>query len=201
MDSARTSPTLLGRLRQMPADQAAWGEFVERYGPKIYEWCRHWRLQEADGRDVTQTVLLKLAEKMRTFAYDPSRRFRGWLKTITRHALHDFVESRNQAGARAGSGGTQVLEALHSLEAREDLVKRLDEEFDRELLDEAMSRVRLRVEPRTWDAFQLLSLEGWSGAQAAEKLQMKVATVFVAKSKVLRMLQAEMQTLDKPQPR
>ena len=42
MDSAPeapTSTTLLGRLRHAPADQAAWSEFVDRYGPKIYRWC------------------------------------------------------------------------------------------------------------------------------------------------------------------
>jgi hypothetical protein len=37
---SRTSITLLGRLRQAPAEQAAWSEFVERYGRKIYGWCR-----------------------------------------------------------------------------------------------------------------------------------------------------------------
>src|SRR5262245_27156971 len=66
----RTSVTLLARLRQIPADQAAWAEFTERYGRKIYAWCRRWNLQEADAEDVTQIVLLKLAEKMQRFEYD-----------------------------------------------------------------------------------------------------------------------------------
>ena len=65
-----TSPTLLARLRS-PSDQAAWDQFVERYSPRIYGWCRRWNLQEADAQDVTQDVLLRLADKMRTFAYDP----------------------------------------------------------------------------------------------------------------------------------
>jgi len=47
--------------------------FVEHYGSKIYEWCRRWNLQEADAQDVTQNVLLKLAEKMRDFEYEPVR--------------------------------------------------------------------------------------------------------------------------------
>src|SRR5262249_59472623 len=68
-----TSATLLGRLRCSPADQEAWKEFVLRYGPKIYRWCRQWNLQEADAQDVAQTVLLKLAGKMPAFDYDPSR--------------------------------------------------------------------------------------------------------------------------------
>ena len=44
---SRTSVTLLGRLHHYPTDQAAWSDFVARYGPKILQWCRRWRLQEA----------------------------------------------------------------------------------------------------------------------------------------------------------
>jgi RNA polymerase sigma factor (sigma-70 family) len=122
--SLPTSPTLLGRLGCVPADQGAWGEFAERYGRKIYGWCRHWQLQEADAEDVTQQVLLKLAHKMQTFTYDPAKSFRAWLKTVTHHAWRDFVEGHKRPGA--GSGDTCVLEQLHSLQARDTLVQELD---------------------------------------------------------------------------
>jgi RNA polymerase sigma factor (sigma-70 family) len=189
-----TSPTLLGRLGRVPADEAAWGEFAERYGRKIYGWCRHWQLQEADAEDVTQQVLLKLARKMRSFTYDPSRSFRAWLKTVTHHAWQDFLDSRNRAGA--GSGDTRILNQLQTVPARNDLVVELDEEFTRDLLDEAMERVRLRVQPHTWQAFQAMTIEGLTGAEAAARLGMKVATVFVAKSKVQKMIQAEVCKLE-----
>jgi RNA polymerase sigma-70 factor (ECF subfamily) len=193
---SQTSATLLARLRQVPADQAAWAQFTERYGRKIYAWCRQWNLQQADAEDVTQTVLVKLAEKMRTFDYDPARSFRAWLKTITRHAWSDYWSGRK---AVVAAGGSHALEMLHTVEAREDLVRRLDGEFDRELLDEAMARVRLRVLPRTWEAFERTALRGQSGAEAAKALDMKVATVFVAKGKVQKMLQEEMRKLEEPQ--
>jgi RNA polymerase sigma-70 factor (ECF subfamily) len=189
-----TSPTLLGRLGRVPADQAAWGEFAERYGRKIYGWSRRWNLQEADAEDVTQQVLLKLAHQMRTFSYDPAKSFRAWLKTLTHHAWRDFVESRGRPGA--GSGDTRVLEYLQTIPDGESLADELDEEFARELLDEAMARVRLRVQPQTWQAFHLLAVEGRSGAEAAGQLGMKVATVFVARSKVQKMLQAEVRKLE-----
>jgi RNA polymerase sigma factor (sigma-70 family) len=192
---ARTSPTLLGRLRTAPTDQTAWGEFVDRYGPRIYAWCRRWQLQEADAQDVTQNVLLRLAEKMHGFDYDRARSFRGWLRTLTHHAWCDFVSGRQAAG-----GGSQLLEVLHRVEAREDLQGRLEEELDRELLAEAMARVRLRVEPHTWEAFELLAVQGCSGAEAASRLGMKVATVFVARSKVNKMIREEMSRLDSPDP-
>jgi len=38
---------MLLRLGQNPSDQAAWEEFVDRYGEKIYSWCRAWQLQGA----------------------------------------------------------------------------------------------------------------------------------------------------------
>src|SRR6516164_7348380 len=61
-----TSPTLLGRLRQEPADQAAWAQFVERYGRLVHAWCRKGAQQEADAEDVAQMVLVPLAERMRS---------------------------------------------------------------------------------------------------------------------------------------
>ena len=109
-----TRVTLLGRLRRDPTNQAIWAEFVEHYGTKIFTWCRKWNLQEADAQDVTQNVLLKLADKMRTFHYDPSRSFRAWLKTLTHHAWSDFLESRQRPGR--GSGDSQVADMLHSVE-------------------------------------------------------------------------------------
>jgi RNA polymerase sigma-70 factor (ECF subfamily) len=185
-----TSPTLLGRLRHQPADQAAWGEFVERYGPKIYRWCRRWDLQEADAQDVTQDVLVKLAQKLRTFRYDPSGSFRAWLKTLTRHAWSDFA-----AAGAGNSRGVRVV-SLQALGAGEDLVEELKEAFDRELLDEAMARVQLRVESHTWEAFRLTTLEGLSGAEAARRLGIKVATVFVAAGRVRKRLQDELRLLE-----
>ena len=192
---SNTSATLLARLRQVPPDQAAWAQFTERYGRKIYAWCRRWNLQGADAEDLTQDVLLKLAEKMQTFDYDPAKSFRGWLKTVARHAWSDSWSSRKAAVA---AGGSQALEMLQTVEARDDLVRRLEEEFDRELLDEAMARVRTRVLPRTWEAFERTALQGQSGAEAGQALGMKVATVFVARSKVQKMIQEEMQKLEDP---
>jgi len=193
---SKTSATLLARLRQVPADQAAWALFTERYGRKIYAWCRRWNLQESDAEDVTQIVLLKFAVKMRAFEYDPSKSFRAWLKTVTRNAWNDFCSSRKE---KAG-GGSQVVELLQTVEAREDLVQRMDNEFDRELLEEASDRVRRRVAPRTWQAFELTALQGKSGADVAAALGMNVATVFVARSKVQKMLHEELQRLDPEVP-
>src|SRR5207253_2195569 len=102
-------------------------------------------LQDADAEDVCQMVLVRLAERMRDFVYDPARSFRGWLRTLTRHAWSDFVQSRQRAGR--GSGADEAERCLYTVEARDSLVAQLEEHFDREIVEEASARVRLRVEP------------------------------------------------------
>jgi hypothetical protein len=95
----RTSSTLLARVHA--GDPGAWADLVRRYTPLIYQWCRAWRLQEADAQDLTQEVLIKLTRRMRQFHYDPARSFRAYLKTLARYAWCDLLAD----GRRPGAGG------------------------------------------------------------------------------------------------
>jgi len=189
-----TSLSLLARLREDPRRHYAWDEFIQRYVPKIHGWCRQWGLQEADAQDVTQDVLLQLAKQMHKFEYDPQGRFRSWLKTVTRRALADFSKARARNPARPGSEA--MLNQLDSVQAKDDLVRRLDEEAGREQLQIAMDRVRNRVQPNTFEAFRLMTFEHLSGTEVAERLDMQVGSVFVAKSRIDRMLSEEVKRLD-----
>jgi RNA polymerase sigma-70 factor (ECF subfamily) len=190
-----TDPRLLSRIRKGPSN-ADWSDFVQRYGPKVRAWCRHWGLQEADAEDVTQIVLVKLLEKLRTFAYDPAQSFRAWLKTVTRHAWQDFVE--RQRHLVPGSGDSKVRQRLEAVEAGEDLLQQLEEEFERAQLEEAMARVQGRVESRTWEAFFRLTFLEESGRSVAAALHMGIGAVYMAKNRVQTMLQQEIEKLRAP---
>ncbi len=189
----RTSSTLLGRLRNS-ADSAAWAEFVDRYGPKIYGWCLKWRLQEADAQDVTQEVLIRLVQVLQSYRYNREKSFRGWLYRVTHNLLCDMAKERKRAGRGVGGGGMDA--ALADIEAREDLVRHLEEEFDQELYQLAMQRVQLRVKPSTWRAFSLLAIECLDPKEVAQKLKMKYGTVIVNHGRVKRLLQEEIAKLE-----
>jgi RNA polymerase sigma-70 factor (ECF subfamily) len=195
---SQTHQTLLARLAQSGSQsQAAWSEFVGRYGRKIYGWCLRWRLQDADAEDVTQIVLLKLAEHMKAFTYDRRRSFRAWLKTVTHHAWQDFVASRRTALLAAG--GDSWGERLHSLTARDELSGALEELFDLELLEKAMQRVRLRAAPHTWMAFSMTAVEGIPAPEVARRLEMKIARVYAARSNIQQRLHDECRRLESAQ--
>jgi RNA polymerase sigma factor (sigma-70 family) len=192
-EQAETRLSLLVRLtRSGPADERAWREFVDYYAPVIYRWCVRRGLQDTDAQDVTQQVLLKLATKLPTFNYDPDRSFRAWLRTLTHHAWADFLTGQDGGSA----GHPSAWAALATAEARDDLLRRIEDEFDLELLEQAMAVVRERVEPATWEAFRLTALEGMSGADAARRLGKQVATVYVLRSNVQKLLQAAIADLE-----
>src|SRR5437763_12089822 len=143
---SHTSVSLLERLRADPRDDEAWREFVRRYRPKVFHWCREAGLQDADADDVTQIVLAKLAETMRTFRYDPAGSFRAWLKTVTQNTWHNFLTAQR----RAAGGDAGARQRLETLEARTDLAQRLAEAFDQEVLAHALELVQRRVAEHTW---------------------------------------------------
>ena len=195
----RTGSVLL-LLLDNPTDADCWNAFVDRYAPKIYGWCRQWRLQEADAQDVTQEVLARLVRKLRTFTYDPHKgTFRGWLKTLTHHAWCDYLEERRRAGG--GKGGPEELARLETLEARQDLLGALAEVFDLELLAEAQARVQLQVSPRDWKIFQELAVAGRPGPAVAQELGMSVAAVLMARSRVQKRMREEVRRLEEASPR
>jgi RNA polymerase sigma factor (sigma-70 family) len=189
-----TRVTLLHRLNQDPADQLSWAEFVRLYSPAIRGWLIHWGLQEADAQDVAQNVLLRLTAKLPQFKYDPSKSFRGWLKTLTHHAWHDFV---TEAGYRTrGSGDTSVLDQLQSVEAREDLAARVEATFDKELLEMALLRAKSRVADTTWQAFKLAALDGIPPQTVADQLGVRVSQVYLAKHRLQKLVQEEIRAIE-----
>jgi RNA polymerase sigma factor (sigma-70 family) len=189
---ADTSLTLLERLQKDPEDPQAWTVFIARYQPRIRQWCLTWGLQDTDADDVAQDVLVKVFGALRQFRYDPSRSFRAWLKTVTQHAWSDFIAARRQDPGQAAG---RIETIADSAEAQSDLERQLEDAFDHELLELAMHRVEKRSKPVNWNAFHLTAVEGLSGADAARQLGIPVASVFVAKHRIQKMLQEEVRVL------
>jgi len=82
-----------------------------------------------------------------------------------------------------------------SLAAREDLLQKIEAEADRELLGLAVQRVRTRVQPQTWDAFEMLTSGGKSGEEVSSLLGMSLSSVYVARHNVQRMLREELRAM------
>ncbi|HZV05981.1 MAG TPA: sigma-70 family RNA polymerase sigma factor [Gemmataceae bacterium] len=189
-----TRPSLLVRLRDA-ADGEAWRQFVELYASLIYGLARKWGLQDADAADVTQEVFHKVSTAIRKLEYDPRcGSFRGWLLTLTRHGLHDFLARRKKHDQ--GSGDSDMLARLEEQPGREEEEAFWDQEYERRVFAWAVERVRPCFKEPTWQAFWQVAVEGKTGGEVAQALGMTVGAVYVAKCRVQARLRAEIDTLE-----
>jgi RNA polymerase sigma-70 factor (ECF subfamily) len=186
-DAPATRLSLLVRLCDA-RDDAAWSQFVEIYAPLVYGFARKHGLQDADAADLTQDVLQAVSGGIRNFDYDPRRgTFRGWLFTVVRNKLRNFLAVRNRPGR--GSGDTDAQQRLQELPAREDDQSAWwDEEYERRVFAWAAEQARGAFAEATWQAFWQTAVEGKTGPQAAQTLGMSVAAVYLAKGRVMNRL-------------
>jgi RNA polymerase sigma-70 factor (ECF subfamily) len=192
-----TRRSLLVRLRDLQ-DAESWRAFVDLYAPLIFRYCRRQGLQEADAADVGQEVLAQVARSIRTFEYRPEQgRFRDWLGAVTRSRLSRAVGRRGpQARGTAGDDAPDWLSEMGTAAADPEWTSA----FNNHVLQAALAQARPHFEEATWRAFELVWLHDRSAAAAADELGVPIAAVYVAKSRVLKALRAEVLALAEDVP-
>ena len=185
-ESLSTRPSLLVRIRDA-RNAEAWSQFVDLYAPLVYGFARKYGLQDADAADLTQEVMRAVAAAARHLEYDPQRgSFRGWLFTITRNKLRNFLTARRRHEQPAGETAQELLDQQPAREAEQEAQWEL--EHQRRLFEWAAGQVRGEVQESTWQAFWQTAVDGKSGREVAQSLQMSVAAVYLAKSRVMARL-------------
>lgn len=190
-----TRVTLLARIRD-GQNTVAWREFVQLYGPVVYRFARNRGLQDADAADLMQDVLRSVARNAHRMEYDPKRgTFRGWLYTVTRNKIYNFLSS--QRNRPRGSGDTDAQERLEATPAREEdgPDAEWEKEYQRRLTARAMERVKDEFQPATWQAFWQTAVEGNAAVDVGVGLKMTPGAVYVAKSRVLARLRDEVRKI------
>jgi RNA polymerase sigma factor (sigma-70 family) len=195
-DATRTSPTLLRRTADW-RDHDACQEFVARYDPLIQSWCREYRLDDDLARDVSQLYWIELADKMRSFRYDPSRRFRGWLRRCFHWRAVDAIRERSREERVVRSlGDPSCLDVEGSLPASDQLDDEDDEQGIRRLLlldlaEQVQAAVREKVHAQSWQVFWHISIDGWTTRETADALSMSYLAAHAAHKRVLDRLVEE----------
>ena len=185
-----TRISMFVRLRNN--QEQAWQEFVQQYGPMIAAWGLRCSLNETEAADLTQSVLLKLVQVMRQSKYDPAKgSFRCWLKTVTNNAVRDLMRTWNRPGRGSGGSAQKLLQSLEDPRALASLSECIDARYQHWLLKEAERRVKDRVRDFTWKAYEMTAVEQRKPADVAQRLNLSVSEVYVAKSRVIKMLKEE----------
>jgi RNA polymerase sigma factor (sigma-70 family) len=183
-----TRASLLVRLRDR-LDQQAWREFVQLYAPVVFRFARRRGLQDADAADLMQEVLRSVSASVA--AFDAERGpFRSWLFTLVHRRLYDLHQTR----LRHAAGDQVTQELLNEVPDRED-ESFWDREYEKQLFQIAAERVKPSFSATTWQAFQLAGVDGVKGDDVAQALNISVAAVYLAKSRVMVKLKQEIERL------
>src|SRR2546421_3785184 len=151
-----TRASLLIQIRD-GANHAAWQEFVALYGPVIYGFARKRGLQDADAADLMQDVLRSVSSAIGRLDYDRNHgTFRGWLFTITRNKVFNFLAARRIRPQASGDTATNRLLDSRPDDAEGDDAWEL--EYQRRLASLAMERVKNEFQEKTWQAFWLTAV-------------------------------------------
>ena len=186
---ATTSVSLLKRLQAPTTEEAAWEQFVELYAPLIFHWGRQQGLGDNDAADLVQEVMAKLVTRLKDFQYDPAKRFRNWLRTITINAARDLHRRRP-------SEALAVLSRLATVSSEPDPSDLFEEqEYRAYLVARAMELLRGSLQRTTYRACWEYVVQGRPAAEVAKELGITVNAVYIAKYRVLRRLRLELEGL------
>lgn len=193
-DKLPTSASLLDRARQR--DDLAWNELVELYAPLVYFWCRKTNIVEQDIPDVVQEVFRAVVTGINGFRKDRTGdTFRGWLRTVTRSKLADHFRRLDRNPVAIGGSAAQ-WNMEHISEESGDGESSDDEDDERlaefALFHRGLEKIRDDFDPKTWQAFWRVTVDGLSATEAANELDMKSGTIRVAKSRVLQRLRRQL---------
>lgn len=184
--SPPTKASLLVRIRDH-ADRDAWARFVDIYGPLIYGFVRKKGLQDADAVDLMQDVLRSVAGAISRLDYDPAKgKFRGWLFTIVQNRLRNELRARSRRENAAADSAVDAV--LKSEPSNDDWQFEWHNDHRRQLFAWASEQVQTEIKARTWQAFRRTAVDGASGKEVAQELEMTVAAVYLAKSRVMARL-------------
>lgn len=192
-----TRLSLLSRLKDW-GDQASWKDFFDTYWKLIYSAGIKAGLTDAEAQDVVQETVLSVLKNMATFKYDASRgSFKTWLLRLTSWRIVDQLRKRQKLL------NDEEEEDPDETSTRTDLLERVadpvslsleqtwDEQWEENLVDAAIERVKKKVDAKQYQVFDLHVFKKWSVARVARTLEINPGRVYLIKHRINNLIKKE----------
>ena len=192
----KTSTTLLTRLKK---DEAlAWEQFMSLYSPLIRYWCRKAKdqLNRSERQDVLQEVLQKVHKSISRFDHEnrQGRHFRAWLRKITENCMIDTLrEKENRKDVSQLMSDTGHIKWPQKL-----FVETFEQEEPNErliLFKQVLKTIEANFSEKHRDVFNLLIVAEKDSVEVAEIMGMNAPAVRQIKSRILKRIREEYNTL------
>jgi RNA polymerase sigma factor (sigma-70 family) len=190
-----TRLSLLTRLKDWN-DQESWKAFFDTYWKLIYRAAVKAGLNDSEAQEVVQETVISVSKSMPQFEYDSEKgSFKGWLLRLTSWRVSDQLRKRQrdnrfrQAEPRTATG-TAAVERLAD-PAASGLEVSWDDDWEKNLVDAAIERVKRKVDAKHYQAFDLYVFKEWPVSRVAKALKMNRGRIYVIKHRLSAMIKKE----------
>ena len=173
-------------------NEDSWARFFDLYAPLILGFAKQCGCKHEMACDVLQQTMVRLMRALPRFIYDPGKgKFRSFLLKIVHNSLREAFnrEKRLQIMEPKTNGG-DWFEQLQDSRIQEPGEK-WDALWNKNLLVQALERVRKRVNPRTYRSFEMYVIEERPVSEIQAALDIKANTVYQHRNRLIGLLQRE----------
>ena len=197
-DGDELIPTRQSLLRRLKVwnDQESWKVFFDTYWRLIYNAAIRAGLTDAEAQDVVQDTVISISKSLAAGDYDPSKSaFKTWLMRFTGCRIVGQFRKR-QPYARSVHPRTKTSTRTDTVERIPDetipsLENVWDEEWENNLLDAALRRVRAKVDGKQYQIFDLHVRKKWPVARVSKAMRINRARVYLAKHRITNSIKKE----------
>jgi RNA polymerase sigma factor (sigma-70 family) len=198
-NSPVTRPSLLARLKDW-SQQTAWREFEQDYAPLLRNVARKAGLADVEADEVVQETLIAVAKKIGQFEHAGNRgSFRAWLYQQARWRITDQFRSRSRMrhGPEGSIGASELCDSAQKLDVETDQTfeNLWSAEWNEYIRLTAIARVKRQVGARQFQLFELHVIQGLTVQAAGKAAGATIASVYMAKSRIGRLVAKEIQRL------
>ncbi|WDE98691.1 sigma-70 family RNA polymerase sigma factor [Lentisphaera profundi] len=188
-----TRATLLERVR-LQHDEKSWEEFVFYYRHFIYIIARRLNIRHHDAEEITQSVLLKLWNKLPEFDYDKTSRFRSWLYLVTKNTVRDFCRKQSRSAEIQEQAGNTETWDLGSQITEHQIEEIAENEWENYIFNMALTNITPHFSEKIIEIFKRLAT-GALPKQLSEEIDVPANTIAVYKKRVMTRLKDEVSRL------
>jgi RNA polymerase sigma-70 factor (ECF subfamily) len=190
-----TRRSLLSRLKNWD-DHESWKLFFETYWKLIFATGMKAGLTKEESEDVVQDTIISVMKSMPTFVYDPvNGSFKSWLLRLTGWRIIDHMRKRQRRICSPKASADTSTETAPIERVADPAWPELEQIWDREwetnLSEAALGRIRSKVDPKHFRIFDLHVLQQWPVSRVAQALRVNIAQVYLVKHRIANLLKKE----------
>jgi RNA polymerase sigma-70 factor (ECF subfamily) len=195
-----TRKSLLSRLRDWN-DQESWKVFFDTYWKLIYNAGLKAGLSDAEAQDVVQETVISVSKKIPEFQYDSAKgSFKSWLLRLTSWRIGDQLRKRDahigaSRAAHSATGTATVERVADPVSLHLEVT--WDEEWEKNLMEAAIERIKKQVDPTQYQIFDLCVFKDWPVVKIARALKINPGKVYLAKHRIGRLIKKEVAHLQR----